>query len=593
MSRRKWIRTGLICGSVVLVGLGGARVGDDFNLAQFINAQFVNAQTDPYAAPELAAYRSYREALAAGDYATLRELALGKDYVALRSAERLMRDEALEAQERLEHFERFMDLRIDDPLDRSTKRDLLAELAALAEEAGDLNKASEAYAEALPNAEAVAGLRRVHDNPYQLSNIFLNERQNRLALDALEGLSAPSIEATAYANLRENTAALDAYERWLAEVPSSLEARYGKAKTLFRLERFDEADTLFEQVATNGAAYWRALIANKRGETSRAVAFLLQSGDPEDFWLAAQLLENEERTAEALELYLNLAGQNSDYQDDAAYRAVTLAQRLGNADAADRASSLLPPESFFARKLGNALALDIAEDLPAASPDVLNLAAALSAANDAEAARGELVLALRNATDMSEQVAIARALQDLGDYRQASVVGLRLLERGETASQIYKLAYPQAYKTIVDAEAQRSGVEPELVWAIMHQESKFYERAVSRSSARGLMQVIPSTWDWLAELQNEIPGNPFEPSENIRYGVFYINWLSEFFADYDADPELIISSYNRGQGYIRRLFEGESVAQNKDELYRSIDALETREYLQTVMTNYEIYKALY
>ena len=55
----------------------------------------------------------------------------------------------------------------------------------------------------------------------------------------------------------------------------------------------------------------------------------------------------------------------------------------------------------------------------------------------------------------------------------------------------------------------------------------------------------------------------------------------------------MVSSYNRGQGYIKRLFEGPVVGQDKDELYREIDAFETREYLQRVMVNYEIYKALY
>ena len=60
----------------------------------------------------------------------------------------------------------------------------------------------------------------------------------------------------------------------------------------------------------------------------------------------------------------------------------------------------------------------------------------------------------------------------------------------------------------------------------------------------------------------------------------------------DDDTELVVSSYNRGQGYIKRLFESPVVGQDKDELYREIDAF-AREYLQRVVVNYEIYKALY
>ena len=583
----------LVLGGLV-VGLGGVSlIGLKTQVTSFGTARAATLQVDPYAAPELASYRHYRNALAANDYVTLRELAQGKDFVAYRAAQQLARDESLGAQERLEMLERVVLLRIDDPLDRVGKREALSELGAVAEEADNIERAIAAYTDALPASEAIAGLQRLQDNPYQLSNTFLNARQNRLALNALAGLGAPSIEAVAYERLRENEQALDAYERWLAEVPNSFDAQYGKAKTLFRLERFDEADAIFEQLGTHGAAYWRGLIANRRGETSQAVAFLLQSGDPEDFWLAAKLLEDANRSAEAVELYLNLARMRSSYTDDAAYRAIVLAERLGNADQADQARSLLPPESFFSRKLGNPLSMSIAESLPVVSPSVLSLSNALITANDLEAARGELVFALRDAPDNATKVAIAKALQQLGDYRQSSIVGIRLLESGETNPEIWQLAYPQAYKASVDADAERFGIEPELVWAIMHKESKFYERAVSRSNARGLMQVIPSTWEWLAELQNEAPGDPFNASENIRYGVFYLRWLANFFSDYQADPELIISSYNRGQGYISRLYESASVAQNKDELYRSIDALETREYLQEVMTNYEIYKVLY
>src|SRR5690606_28785981 len=69
------------------------------------------------------------------------------------------------------------------------------------------------------------------------------------------------------------------------------------------------------------------------------------------------------------------------------------------------------------------------------------------------------------------------------------------------------------------------------------------------------------------------PADMFDPSDNIRYGTFYLRWLLDYL---DGDFELAVSSYNRGQGYIRRLFEGEVVAGDKDEFYREIDALEGR-----------------
>jgi soluble lytic murein transglycosylase-like protein len=62
---------------------------------------------------------------------------------------------------------------------------------------------------------------------------------------------------------------------------------------------------------------------------------------------------------------------------------------------------------------------------------------------------------------------------------------------------------------------------------------------------------------------------------------------------HNGDAELAIPSYNRGQGYIRRLFESTYVNGDKDEFFREIDALETREYLQRVTVNLETYRALY
>ena len=104
------------------------------------------------------------------------------------------------------------------------------------------------------------------------------------------------------------------------------------------------------------------------------------------------------------------------------------------------------------------------------------------------------------------------------------------------------------------------------------------------------MQVIPSTWNWLAELRSEKPGDPFNPALNIKYGSTYLAWLMKLF---ENDLELTVASYNRGQGYIQRLFEGSVVGRDKDELYREIDTLETREYMQKVMLSVAIYRELY
>ena len=203
------------------------------------------------------------------------------------------------------------------------------------------------------------------------------------------------------------------------------------------------------------------------------------------------------------------------------------------------------------------------------------------------------MIALRLSENINDTVMIAEALQQLGEFRQSQRAATLLIREGSEDARVWRIAYPLAYPHYVMKETTRLGVDPTLVWAIMRQESAFYPYAVSVSDAQGLMQVIPSTWQWLSELQGEAPGDPFNIADNIRYGVYYLRWLMDYFDEYGSDLELIIPSYNRGQGYILRLFEGDAVATQKDDFYRKIDALETREYLQKVMTNYEVYNVLY
>jgi soluble lytic murein transglycosylase len=543
---------------------------------------------DPYDDPLLMPYQVYRNALLAADTQTLRELAGHRDdFVAYRAARTLAEDEALEPTLRAHYFRRYLDLRIDDPLDRIATRALTLEYAKLAETAGLIDQAISAYEAALPMAEAASGLRRLVNDPYRLANIFFNARRYRDALAALDGRAAPSIEAPSYRALGEHTRALAAYERWLQEDPNNLTARLGKAWSHYFLGELQTADALFAQL---GEPYPRGLIARQQGDIDRAVAFMRESGEAYHLWLATGYLEARHRYADAIPVYLQLAQTTSAYADDAAYRAYVLAGRLGDSEAAQTARALLGNDSFFGLRLGETVSVPQTSTLPEVRPQVIDVANRLARINDMEAAIGELLFALRASNDPAETVAIAEHLQLLGEFRQSQREAALLLNAGVRDRRVYKLAYPKAYPQVVLEEARRHELEPALIWAVMRQESAFFPRAVSVSNAQGLMQVIPSTWDWLAELQREAPGDPFDIATNVRYGAYYLRWLLNYLG---GDLELVVASYNRGQGYIRRLYEGELVAGDRDELYRHIDAFETREYLQRVIMNYEIYQALY
>lgn len=546
--------------------------------------------SDPYDQPLLSPYKLYRDAVMVNDWITLENLSmLRDDFVAYRSALTLVQQD-LPAAQKLTYFRRLLELRPDSPLAKQEKNDLLINYAQTAEAAGYIDEAQRIYQEALPRREAIEGLKRLQTNAYVLANVFLQARLYQAALDALNGAAAPSIEAPAYAALGQHQEALEAYNRWLTEAPDSTSAKLGKAWQSFYLNDYQEADRLFAEVNSSDALLGRALIAKRQEDISSAVSYLQQSGSPEHLWLASGYLEARDNYQEVLPVYLQLAQSTSKLADDAAYRAFVLANRLGDSATAEIARSYIPKNSFFALKTGQSLSLTLTSQLHPITTEAIEKAQLLSRVNDTEGAIGELLFALKRTRDPSDIVSLAERLQSLGEYYQSWRAVTELLNRGFTDIRLWYLSYPRAYADDVTQEAQRLGLDPMLVWAIMRQESAFYPKAISSSNARGLLQVVPSTWNWLAELQKESPGDPFDTATNIRYGSYYLRWLSDYLKD---DLELVMVSYNRGQGYIKRLFESPFVAGNKDELYREIDTLEAREYLQSVMVNYQIYKYLY
>jgi soluble lytic murein transglycosylase-like protein len=101
------------------------------------------------------------------------------------------------------------------------------------------------------------------------------------------------------------------------------------------------------------------------------------------------------------------------------------------------------------------------------------------------------------------------------------------------------------YGELIHATAQRHGVSPALVAAMMRVESAHDPRALSHKGARGLMQLMPATAARFGVAVEEL----YQPERNLEAGVRYLAWLTRRFGE---DPVRVIAAYNAGEGAVER-----------------------------------------
>ena len=548
----------------------------------------VTVSFKPYPESLLSDYRRLFEAELRGDTGALKRFVrvAPDSYLRYRTLLRLSRNTELPAKERLGYLGQVLAFGLISPLAREDTKRAQLELGRLAEEAGARARAAAAYGAALPLPGAAQGLKRLELDPHALAQIFLDARDPERALLALSGVSAPGLRAPALAAVGDKTRALTVYNRLLSNSPGDGEALQGKFSVLLSLERYAQAQALLPALPDPKEAAVR--LAEATNDPEAALVAYLELGADRSLWRAAGLLEARGEGSAALPLYLQVARSASDYRDDAAFRAYTLAIRVGDAATAKAADALIPAGSFFGMLRGKPLPA-FNQPLERVTLPVLELSQALLTADDPEAALGELLIALSKSRDEATTVALAEALQRLGEFGSSAAAASAYVRQGSRARRTYRAAYPQAYAQAVLAQARTYKLPPALLWAVMRQESLFYPRAVSFSGAQGLMQLVPSTWVYVAELLGEPPGDPFNPTANIRYGAFY---LSKLLGQFDGTLPESIAAYNGGPGYISRLL-GERTLTDAADFYRAITRDETREYVSRVMFNDAVYTKLY
>ena len=155
-----------------------------------------------------------------------------------------------------------------------------------------------------------------------------------------------------------------------------------------------------------------------------------------------------------------------------------------------------------------------------------------------------------------------------------------------------RFLYPLHYADTIKIEADRNGLDPMLVQAVVRVESRFNPSAKSSKGAIGLMQLMPETADWIAEKKGEpLPNTEelFKPAVNIRLGVSY---LKDLLQEFDDSIPTALAAYNAGRGNVRRWLDVK-VWDGKPETLNNIPFPETRSYLERIYADWDWYHKLY
>ncbi len=369
---------------------------------------------------------------------------------------------------------------------------------------------------------------------------------------------------------RDYDKAIDSYRELQQRFPNGGRASYAHWKVAWlslRQGRNEEAKQGFDQqialYPSSGeipsALYWRARLAEEDNELAKACAYYQKLSDRFHNFYYAELARQRLKV-------LKPATEPMQY---------ALLDRIPSLDMGGKITPADPPADDLhvqkAHLLENGGLVDFAvREVQAAASDQ----------------QGNWVLA-----------ETARIYQDSGRYDRA----IEVIKRGvpnyfaidvpELPRPYWEALFPKAYWGDLKRFSNQNALDPYLVASLIRQESEFNPNAISRANAVGLMQLLPITGKKVArevKLHHFTPSQLYTPAVNLQLGTRYFKSMVDRFGSF----EYALAAYNAGSDRVQDwLSQGKY--RDPQEFVESIPFTETREYVQAILRNANVYKQLY
>ena len=158
--------------------------------------------------------------------------------------------------------------------------------------------------------------------------------------------------------------------------------------------------------------------------------------------------------------------------------------------------------------------------------------------------------------------------------------------------KIMKKIYPLEYTEYVEKYSSKNELDKMLVYAIIKAESNFEPNITSTSGAMGLMQLMDSTAEEMAEklgIEYTVKEILYQPETNIKIGTKY---FAELLKSFEGNIELALAAYNAGIGNVTKWIENGTIKADGSDI-ENIPYKETNNYVRKILRDYKIYQELY